>query len=164
MRKVVLVTGGGRGIGAATCVLAAQKGWDVAVNYAANAEAAQQVVKQIQATGARAIAVQADVADEAQVLAMFKRVKAELGPLQGLVNNAGVMPLGPLDAETEQIRDLTLDVNVRGVLNGMQAVLGTMARRGGGQVINVASMAGILPLPFAPTYAATKAGIINYTR
>ena len=71
MRKVVLVTGGSRGIGAATCVLAAQKGWDVAVNYTSNAKAADHVVQQVKAAGGRAIAVQADVAHEDQVLAYF---------------------------------------------------------------------------------------------
>jgi len=93
MRKVLLVTGGSRGIGAATCILAAQKGWDVAVNYSANAQAADGVVEQIKAAGGRAISVQADVAHEDQVLAMFQKVRAELGPLQGLVNNAGVVRL-----------------------------------------------------------------------
>ena len=73
MRKVVLVTGGSRGIGAATCVLAAQKGWDVAVNYTSNAKAADDVVQHVKAAGGRAIAVQADVADEGQVLACSKK-------------------------------------------------------------------------------------------
>ena len=125
MRKVLLVTGGGRGIGAATCILAAQKGWDVAVNYTANADAAQQVVKQIQATGARAMAVQADVADEEQVLAMFKRVKAELGPLQGLVYNAGVIDVTARLDEMSMARWRRMfDVNVLGsMLCAREAVL-----------------------------------------
>ena len=84
------------------------------------------------------------------------RIEIEDGPLDILVNNAGVMPLGALDSETEQIRDLTLDVNIRGVLNGMHAVLGPMARRGHGQVINVASMAGMIPIPGMVTYNASK--------
>ena len=133
MRKVLLVTGGGRGIGAATCILAAQKGWDVAVNYTANADAAQLVVKQIQDAGARAMAVQADVADEGQVLAMFKRVKAELGPLQGLVNNAGVIDVTARLDEMSMARWRRMfDVNVLGsMLCAREAVLQMSTKHGG---------------------------------
>ena len=113
MRKVLLVTGGSRGIGAATCNLAAQKGWDVAVNYSANAQAADGVVQQIKAAGGRAISVQADVAHEDQVLAMFQKVRAELGPLQGLVNNAGVVDVSARLDEMSMARWRRMfDINV----------------------------------------------------
>lgn len=168
MRKVVLVTGGGRGIGAATCVLAAQKGWDVAVNYAANAEAAQQVVKQIQATGARAIAVQADVADEAQVLAMFKRVKAELGPLQGLVNNAGVIDVyARLDEMSMARWRRMFDINVLGsMLCAREAILQMSTKHGGqgGSIVNLSSAAARLGSPSQYLdYAAAKGAIDSFT-
>jgi NAD(P)-dependent dehydrogenase (short-subunit alcohol dehydrogenase family) len=91
MNKVLLVTGGSRGIGAATALLAAQQGWTVAVNYTANSLAADEVVRQIRASGGNAIAVQADVADEAQVMRMYEHIDAKLGRLSGLVNNAGVV-------------------------------------------------------------------------
>ncbi len=91
MDQVLLVTGGSRGIGAATALLAASQGWSVAVNYTRDAAAAAAVVEQIRAGGGKAIAVQADVADEAQVLRMFAEVDAQLGRLTGLVNNAGVV-------------------------------------------------------------------------
>src|SRR6478672_3452594 len=91
MDRVALITGGSRGIGAATALLAARQGWKVAVNYAANQAAADEVVQAIRAGGGEAIAVRADVADEAQVLAMFEQVDAQLGRLDGLVNNAGVV-------------------------------------------------------------------------
>ncbi|MEQ1659488.1 MAG: SDR family NAD(P)-dependent oxidoreductase, partial [Hylemonella sp.] len=91
MDKVLLVTGGGRGIGAATALLAAQRGYAVAVNYTSNSRAADEVVRQIRAGGGTAMAVRADVADEAQVLAMFQQVDAKLGRLTALANNAGVV-------------------------------------------------------------------------
>jgi NAD(P)-dependent dehydrogenase (short-subunit alcohol dehydrogenase family) len=168
MRKVVMVTGGGRGIGAATCVLAAQKGWDVAVNYAANAEAAQQVVKQIQATGARAIAVQADVADEAQVLAMFKRVKAELGPLQGLVNNAGVIDVyARLDEMSMARWRRMFDINVLGsMLCAREAILQMSTKHGGqgGSIVNLSSAASRLGAAGQYLdYAAAKGAIDSFT-
>lgn len=168
MRKVLLVTGGGRGIGAATCILAAQKGWDVAVNYAANAEAAQQVVKQIQATGARAIAVQADVADEAQVLAMFKRVQAELGPLQGLVNNAGVIDVyARLDEMSMARWRRMFDINVLGsMLCAREAILQMSTKHGGqgGSIVNLSSAAARLGSPSQYLdYAAAKGAIDSFT-
>ena len=168
MRKVVLVTGGGRGIGAATCILAAQKGWDVAVNYATNAEAAQQVVKQIQATGARAIAVQADVADEAQVLAMFKRVQAELGPLQGLVNNAGVIDVyARLDEMSMARWRRMFDINVLGsMLCAREAVLQLSTKHGGqgGSIVNLSSAAARLGAAGQYLdYAAAKGAIDSLT-
>ncbi|MGZ5267444.1 MAG: SDR family NAD(P)-dependent oxidoreductase, partial [Caldimonas sp.] len=89
----VLVTGGGRGIGAATSLLCAARGWAVAVNYASDAASAERVVAAIRARGGNAIAVQADVASDADVIAMFARLDRELPPLRGLVNNAGVVDL-----------------------------------------------------------------------
>jgi NAD(P)-dependent dehydrogenase (short-subunit alcohol dehydrogenase family) len=168
MRKVVLVTGGGRGIGAATCILAAQKGWDVAVNYTANADAAQQVVKQIQAAGARAMAVQADVADEGQVLAMFKQVKAELGPLQGLVNNAGVIDVTARLDEMSMARWRRMfDVNVLGsMLCAREAVLQMSTKHGGqgGSIVNLSSAASRLGAAGQYLdYAAAKGAIDSLT-
>ena len=95
MNKVLLVTGGSRGIGAATALLAAQNGWSVAVNYTVNSLAADEVVRQIRAAGGQAMSVQADVADEAQVMRMFEHIDAKLGRLSGLVNNAGVVDVYP---------------------------------------------------------------------
>ena len=154
MRKVLLVTGGGRGIGAATCILAAQKGWDVAVNYTANAAAAQLVVQQIQAHGARAIAVQADVADEGQVLAMFTRVRAELGPLQGLVNNAGVVDVSARLDEMSMARWRRMfDINVLGsMLCAREAIMQMSTKHGGqgGSIVNLSSAASRLGAPSVP--------------
>ena len=93
MKPVLLVTGASRGIGAATAVLAAQRGWRVVVNYSTNRAAADAVVQQIEQAGGQALAVQADVGDEGQIMAMFQRIDSHWGRLDGLVNNAGVVDL-----------------------------------------------------------------------
>ena len=113
--KVLLVTGGGRGIGAATARLAAARGWAVAVNYRANSLAADEVVRAIRAAGGRAMALQADVADEAQVLRMFEHIDAKCGRLAGLVNNAGVVDRAQPVAEQSVARWRRMfDINVIG--------------------------------------------------
>jgi len=115
MRKILLVTGGSRGIGAATCILAAQKGWAVVVNYAANAKAADDVVAQIKAAGGEAMSAQADVAQEDQVLAMFSKVHTTWGPLHGLVNNAGIVDVTARLDEMSMARWRRMfDINVLG--------------------------------------------------
>jgi NAD(P)-dependent dehydrogenase (short-subunit alcohol dehydrogenase family) len=168
MRKVVLVTGGSRGIGAASCILAAQKGWDVAVNYTSNAQAAEGVVQQVKAAGGRAIAVQADVANEAQVLAMFQKVHAELGPLQGLVNNAGVVDVSARLDEMSMARWRRMfDINVLGsMLCAREAILQMSTKHGGqgGSIVNLSSAAARLGSPGQYLdYAAAKGAIDSFT-
>ena len=151
MDKVLLVTGAGRGIGAATARLAAQAGWAVAVNYTANSLAADEVVRVIRATGGRAIAVQADVADEAQVLRLFETVDAKLGRLTGLVNNAGVVDVtARLDEMSVARWRRMFDINVIGsMLCAREAVLRMSTRHGGagGAIVNVSSAASRLGSP-----------------
>ena len=168
MRKVVLVTGGSRGIGAATCILAAQKGWDVAVNYTSNPKAAEEVVHQIKAAGGRAMAVQADVANEEQVLAMFQKVRAELGPLQGLVNNAGVVDVSArLDQMSMARWRRMFDINVLGsMLCAREAILQMSTQHGGqgGSIVNLSSAAARLGSPGQYLdYAAAKGAIDSFT-
>lgn len=103
MSQLVLITGGSRGIGAATALLAARQGYAVAVNYSANSLAADEVVRQIRQAGGQAMAVQADVAVEAQVMAMFEKIDAKFGRLSALVNNAGVVD------QTTRVDAITLD-------------------------------------------------------
>ncbi|WP_309682778.1 SDR family oxidoreductase [Polaromonas sp.] len=168
MTQVVLITGGSRGIGAATALLAARRGYAVAVNYAANAPAAEAVVRQIRAAGGQAIAVQADVADEAQLLAMFAQVDAELGRLSALVNNAGVVD------QTTRVDALTLArlqrmfaINVFGaMLCAREAVKRMSTRHGGagGSIVNVSSAAARLGAPGQYVdYAAAKGAIDTFT-
>jgi NAD(P)-dependent dehydrogenase (short-subunit alcohol dehydrogenase family) len=166
--KVLLVTGGSRGIGAATALLAAQQGWAVAVNYSSNSLAADEVVRHIRAAGGTAITVQADVADEAQVLAMFEKVDAKLGRLSGLVNNAGVVDRAARFDEMSVARwRRLLDTNVLGsFLCAREAVRRMSTRHGGsgGAIVNLSSVAATLGAPgWYVDYAATKGAIDTFT-
>ena len=168
MDKVLLVTGASRGIGAATVRLAAQDGWAVAVNYTANSLAADEVVRAIRATGGHAIAVQADVADEAQVLRMFDTLDAKLGRLKGLVNNAGVVDVtARLDEMSVARWRRMFDINVIGsLLCAREAVRRMSPRHGGtgGAIVNVSSAASRLGSPGQYLdYAAAKGAIDAFT-
>jgi NAD(P)-dependent dehydrogenase (short-subunit alcohol dehydrogenase family) len=168
MSPVLLVTGASRGIGAATALLAAQQGWAVAVNYTANSLAADEVVRRIRAGGGSAMAVHADVANEAQVLAMFARIDAKLGPLSGLVNNAGVVDVSARVDEMDMARWRRMfDVNVLGsMLCAREAVRRMSTRHGGsgGSIVNVSSAASRLGSPGQYVdYAAAKGAVDAFT-
>ncbi|WP_137918307.1 SDR family oxidoreductase [Hydrogenophaga sp. 2FB] len=168
MDKVLLVTGGGRGIGAATVQLAAQQGWAVAVNYAANSLAADEVVRAIRADGGTAMSVQADVADETQVLAMFKKIDAKLGRLNGLVNNAGVVDVTARVDEMSVARWRRMfDINVIGsMLCAREAVRRMSTKHGGegGSIVNLSSAAARLGAAGQYVdYAAAKGAIDAFT-
>lgn len=168
MNPTLLITGGSRGIGAATALLAARKGYAVAVNYLSNSLAADEVVRQIRATGGQAMTVQADVADEAQVLAMFQKVDARLGPLRALVNNAGIvdMPVRVDEMSVQRLRRM-FDTNVLGsFLCAREAVRRMSTRHGGpgGAIVNVSSAAARLGSPGQYVdYAASKGAIDTFT-
>jgi NAD(P)-dependent dehydrogenase (short-subunit alcohol dehydrogenase family) len=164
----VLITGGSRGIGAATAMLAAERGWDVAVNYARDANAADGVVAAVRGLGRRALAVQADVADEAQVLAMFERVDRELPPLEALVNNAGVVDVASrVDQLTVARLARMFGTNVIGsILCAREAVRRLSTKHGGpgGAIVNVSSAAARLGAPGQYVdYAASKGAIDTFT-
>jgi NAD(P)-dependent dehydrogenase (short-subunit alcohol dehydrogenase family) len=166
--KTVLVTGGSRGIGRATALLAAERGWDVAVNYTRDADAAQEVVAGVHAHGRRAIAVQADVADEAQVLAMFERVDRDLPPLAGLVNNAGVVDAACRVEDMTVVRlNRMFAIHVTGsFVCAREAVRRMSRRRGGtgGAIVNLSSVAARLGgAGQYVDYAAAKAAIDTFT-
>ena len=168
MTQVVLVTGGSRGIGAATALLAARKGYAVAVNYTANAKAADSVVRQIRDGGGKAVALQADVAQEGQVLAMFEAVDSQLGRLTALVNNAGVVDLAARvdEMSVERLRRM-FDVNVIGaIVCAREAVRRMSTRHGGagGAIVNVSSAASRLGAAGQYVdYAAAKGAIDVFT-
>jgi NAD(P)-dependent dehydrogenase (short-subunit alcohol dehydrogenase family) len=168
MSPVVLITGASRGIGAATALLAARAGYAVAVNYAANSLAADEVVRQIRQGGGNAITVQADVADEAQVLAMFEKVDAKLGRLTALVNNAGVVDqTSRVDAMSMARFRRMFEINVYGsFVCAREAVRRMSTRHGGagGTIVNLSSVAARLGAPGQYVdYAAAKGAIDSFT-
>ncbi len=168
MDQVLLMTGGSRGIGAAAAVLAARRGFAVAVNYASQSTAADEVVRRIRAEGGTAIAVQADVGDEAQVMAMFATVDAQLGRLTALVNNAGVVDLRARVDEMSVARlERMMRINVIGsFVCAREAVRRMSTRHGGsgGAIVNVSSAAARLGSPGQYVdYAASKGAIDTFT-
>lgn len=168
LEQVLLVTGGSRGIGAATALLAADRGYAVAVNYTSNGAAAEEVAARIRARGGHAIAVQADVAQEEQVLAMFDQVDRKLGRLTALVNNAGVVDVAArLDEMSVARWKRMFDINVIGsMLCAREAVRRMSTRLGGrgGAIVNLSSAASRLGSPAQYVdYAAAKGAIDVFT-
>jgi NAD(P)-dependent dehydrogenase (short-subunit alcohol dehydrogenase family) len=166
--RVAVVTGGGRGIGAATARLLAVQGWDVCVSYRVDVEAAGRVAEECRAAGRRAMAVPADVSSEHDVLRLFERVDAHLGRLGALVNNAGMVgPRSRVEEMTVQRLERTMAVNVVGsFLCAREAVRRMSSRHGGdgGVIVNVSSAASRLGSPGEYVdYAASKGAIDSMT-
>ncbi len=165
---VILVTGASRGIGAATALGAARAGYAVAVNYHANSLAADEVVRQIRAFGGTAMTVQADVAEEAQVVAMFARVDAKLGPLAALVNSAGVVDVASrVDNMSVARLKRMFDTNVIGSMVCAREAVQRMSTRyggSGGAIVNLSSAASRLGSAGQYVdYAASKGAIDTFT-
>ncbi len=165
MKKIVIVTGGSRGIGASVVRRAAQGGWDVCVNYAGNAAAAEQVCADVRAAGQRAVSVQADVADLGQVDAMFDACQAELGTPTGLVNNAGVATVKTrLDEISDADLRRSVEVNVLGSLYCARRAAQIMSTGNGGPggvIVNISSMAVLLGAPGERVHYAASKGAID---
>lgn len=163
-QKIALVTGGSRGIGRATCVRLAEMGATVAVNYTRGADAAEEVVEEIESRGGKAIAIQADVGDEAQTAAMVAQVINELGRLDILVNNAGITRDGLLLRMKKADWDEVIRVDLTGAFNCMQAAAKKMIKQRSGAIVNVSSIVGIMGNAGQANYTAAKAGLIGLTK
>ena len=162
--RVALVTGGSRGIGRACCELLGGGGARVAINYVTNDSAAKETAERVEAAGGRAHIVRADVASPEQVTAMVEDVSQELGPVELLVNNAGVFDYVPIEETTLEVWQRALDTNLTSAYLTTWAVKDKMIARGFGRVVNVASIAGLRPRPNCIAYAASKAGMISFTK
>ncbi|WP_455358196.1 SDR family oxidoreductase [Streptomyces sp. SYSU K21746] len=161
--RTALVTGGSRGIGAATALRLAQDGADVAVTYVSGEDAARDVVRKIEATGRRGIAIRADSGDADAVADAVRRAADGLGRLDILVNNAGVGVLGPLHGLGRTDVDRVLAVNVRGVFLASQAAAARLGR--GGRIVTIGScMTQRVPGPGGTLYAMSKSALIGLTK
>lgn len=160
-QKVALVTGGSRGIGAAISTRLAQDGFAVIVNYAGNTAAAESVVNDIESTGGKALALQADIADSEAVRQMFERIEADFGHIDVLVNNAGIMKLAPLAQTADSFIDKQIDTNLKGSINTMREAANRL--RDSGRIINLSTSVVGLKLETYGIYAATKAAVETLT-
>jgi 3-oxoacyl-[acyl-carrier protein] reductase len=158
------VTGASRGIGAAIAKALAAEGWPVGVNYRSDADAAATVVRSIEESGGRALAIAADVSDPAAADELFGRVEEELGPVLVLVNNAGVRAdnLSPAMDDDEWQR--VMETNLSAAFRMTRRALRTMIRTRWGRVVNVASVAGQRAAPGQANYATAKAGLVAFTK
>lgn len=162
--RVALVTGGSRGIGRGIAQALARAGAAVAVNYRHRQDEAAATVAEIEQAEGTAIAVRADVAVRAEVEAMAERVESELGPIDVLVNNAGIATIRGVDDITEEDFDQTLAVNLKSAFLCTQAVVPGMRKRGWGRIVNVSSVAARGAGGIGVHYNASKAGLEGLTR
>src|SRR5262245_40897314 len=158
--ETAAITGGARGIGRATADACLRQGMKVAIGDI-DIDAARQAASEL---GPSTVALALDVTDRASFAAFLDGVEEQLGPLDVLVNNAGIMPIGPLLDEDDATAQRIMDINVHGVILGMKLALPGMIGRGRGHVVNIASQAGKYGLPAGATYCASKAAVINVSR
>ena len=164
MRRSALVTGASRGIGRAVAAVLAREGWAVCVNYLERRDAAESLVRELRAQGRAAMAFQADIADRKAADACVRAASEELGPVELLVNNAGISRQGLFQDLDDAAWDRLLAVNLTGPRNAVLAVLPHMLSEQRGCVVNISSMWGLRGASCEAAYAATKAGVIGLTR
>ena len=162
--KIALVTGASRGIGRAIALRLATEGADIVVNYNANAEAANEVASDIKASGARAIAVQADVGLAADVERLVEQSLKEFSRIDVLVNNAGITRDTLIMRMSEADWDTVIDTNLKSAFLMTKAVLRPMLRQRGGRIVNITSISGVMGNAGQANYSASKAGLIGFTR
>ncbi|MBG9734476.1 SDR family NAD(P)-dependent oxidoreductase [Paenibacillus alvei] len=165
--KVALVTGGGTGIGRATAIELSKRGAIVAINYSRSAADAEETVRSIQASGGRAMAVQADISRDHEVKMMVNQIVHAFGTIDVLVNNAGItkhIPIEDLDAATDAVWDELFNVNVKGMFYCARAVAPYMKQTQNGAIINVGSIAGQTGLGSSLPYAVSKSAVHGLTK
>jgi 3-oxoacyl-[acyl-carrier protein] reductase len=163
--RVAIVTGGTRGIGRAIAVELAQRGADIAFNYAKSAEAAGALQSELEALGARVLSVQCDVGNTEAAAEMVKQVKDAFGRIDYLVNNAGITRDNLILRMKEEDWDEVIDTNLKGAWNFAKAALRTMLRQDtGGSILNISSISGEVGMPGQSNYSASKAGMVGLTK
>ncbi|WP_068774591.1 3-oxoacyl-[acyl-carrier-protein] reductase [Paenibacillus sp. FJAT-26967] len=162
--KVALVTGASRGIGRAIALELAAKGADVAVNYSGSEQAAEEVVKEIEALGQRAVKIRADVSKSAEAEDLIKQTIEALGNLDILVNNAGITRDNLIMRMKEEDFDAVINTNLKGVFNCIKAATRPLMKQRSGRIINISSVVGVLGNPGQANYVAAKAGVIGLTK
>ncbi|HIR28170.1 MAG TPA: 3-oxoacyl-[acyl-carrier-protein] reductase [Candidatus Choladousia intestinigallinarum] len=162
--KTALVTGAGRGIGRAIALALAECGADVAVNYSGSKEQAEETVRQIIEMGRKAVAIQADVSEEADCVRMFAQAEEALGPVDILVNNAGITRDGLAVRMSGEDFEKVLDVNLKGAFYCMKLAAKGMMKRRYGRIVSISSISGVKGNPGQINYCAAKAGIIGMTK
>src|SRR5262245_6418011 len=158
-----LVTGGGRGIGRATALALAKAGANVTLSARTRKEI-EAVADEVRGLGVDALAVPADVGKPEDVKALFASARNSLGPVDILVNGAGIAPSAPLPRTTDEMWSQVIAVNLSGVFYGMREALPEMAARGWGRVVNIASIAGKSAMPYIAAYVASKHGVLGSRR
>ncbi|MFN7250876.1 MAG: 3-oxoacyl-[acyl-carrier-protein] reductase [Anaerobacillus sp.] len=162
--KTALVTGASRGIGKAIALELARQGANVAVNFAGNAQKAEEVVSEIKAFGVDAFAIKADVANSDEVAAMVKATIESFGSLDILINNAGITRDGLIMRMKEEDWDAVINTNLKGVFNCAKAVTRQMMKQRFGRIVNISSVVGVLGNAGQANYVAAKAGVIGLTK
>lgn len=162
--RSVLVTGGSRGIGRSIALKLAELGASVAITYSRSADAAQEVVKEIEAGGGKALALQADAADLERASAVITEITSEWGGMDVLVNNAGITKDQLILRMTEEQWDDVLTTNLKSIFNYCKAAVRPMMRSRRGSVINIGSIVGLSGNAGQSNYAASKAGMIGFTK
>lgn len=162
--KVSLVTGASRGIGRGIAIAYAREGSDVVVNCSSSVKVAEEVANEVKALGHRALVIQADVSNRAEVEEMVNKVIKEFGKIDVLVNNAGISVVGASEDLEENRWRRGLDILLTGVFFCSQVVGKEMIKRKSGKIINIASMVGLGGIPERACYCSAKAGVINLTR
>jgi NADP-dependent 3-hydroxy acid dehydrogenase YdfG len=155
--KVVAITGGARGIGKSTATALVRRGARVAIGDL-DLELAEKTATEL---GGNVVAFELDVTDRASFAAFLDAAEKELGPVDVLVNNAGIMPVGPFEKETDETAKLMVDINLHGVIYGCKLALERMIPRGSGHIVNIASQAGKAGIPGGATYSATKHAVVG---
>ena len=162
--RTAIITGGSRGIGKATAILLAKAGCDIAINYARNEKDAQNVCKEIEKHGRRCLHIKADVSDLYEVKNMIQEVIKNFGKIDILVNNAGIWTYGEIGNMDEETWNETLDINLKGMFFMCNEVIPQMKKRRRGWIINISSTAGLRGEAFHSHYAASKGGVIAFTK